>query len=244
MSDESGQSDIYSDDEVEVAEITKVEIEKEEIEKETKKVVKSKYNPWLIWAFMWYVSLRMRAKTLLRIGLTYFGQWAPLWTITNMIRYWHLDRNLLPVESEDGDILPSSISHVEYVVKENFERWEVIPEDDRTDSADARKVEDVVQTYHYDITARSIWYLYCIGDSYTEFMEYTQSCMPYAINEEMFNNTHNNIVIKYIKRNDEERFKYPQACTLTLRKDETCQYTSHDGESNEDKIMYNTLVLK
>jgi hypothetical protein len=162
----------------------------------------------------------------------WFGLYAPLWVITFLVGYWQMDMKSLAIENDDGDIVPAHISHVEYVVKEKFEILEQIPNS-----------LDLVMHYHYHITDRSIWYLYCIGDSYKEFMEYARDCLPWDLKEQHFDNDNNEVVFKYIKRDDPDNFPHPQVCSLTLLKNDTYQ-SIIDSNPTGGNIMYNTIELK
>lgn len=196
-------------------------------------------RPWLVWVYRWYTTVKVQFKLVLTNLAYWFGLYAPLWVITFLVGYWNMNKNSLTIENNDGDIIPVQISHVEYVVKERFESREQISTAEQTD----RRCPDITQYYNYHITDRSVWYLYCIGDSYNEFMEYARDCLSWDLKEQLFDDADNKVVFKYIKCDDPDNFPYPQVCSLTLLKNDTYQ-SIIDSEITSGNIMYNTIEFK
>jgi len=65
-------------------------------------------------------------------------------------------------------------------------------------------VNNKLHRYYYDITVRSLWYFYFVGDCYNEYIKYARGLLPYDLSEHRFDSPKNEIEIKYTGYVDDE----------------------------------------
>jgi hypothetical protein len=181
--------------------------------------------------YLWYTWSKVRTRAFAEIGLRYIGQWAPLWFITVMVGYHRMD-----YVCEDGTDL--RMNHVEYVVLDTtFLRKKSIDED----CAEEDPFDDIKTThrYYYDITARSLWYFYFMGDSYTEYLTYARGLLPYDLAESRFDAPDNEIEVKYSGDVDETF----SMIVLTLCQNEKYRMRINEEPELTHGIKFNTVEL-
>ena len=226
--------------------------------------VPKKYNSILVFLFLWYTWALVKFNSVRRVFIRYFGAYAPLWVITCLVGWYNMDKKT--VENDDGDMLQIKMAHVEFLAKQNFSvlkksiTWNDSSEDgsDQAQQLDVseKPVEEFVtqtQAYHYDITARALWYLH-FNEYYDEFCQYVIDCMPFDLNEHLFRTS--SIMFKYsgtingLMHVRTLTYDFPG---VILSFDNNGDITSNPSEMHytlvdnmmetEHPVMYNTLIF-
>jgi len=175
---------------------------------------KTQYHPILVTMYFWYTWFLVRHNANKQVLQAFIGTWAPLWIITMFVRLYEMNQ----IDDDDSSL---SMDHIEYVVK-------------KTRTIDDK---DVTHRHYYDITERSLWYFYFIGDCYKEYIEYARGLIPYGLEDPRFNVTENEIEVKYTGQVDDE------FCMLHLILGQNGKYTMRMNEDPEieHNVKFNTL---
>lgn len=209
---------------------------------------RTKVHPILLSLYFWYTSALVQAKFAKNILMYYSGIYMPLWLITVLVGYHRMDSQV--VENEDGEKCLVKFQHIEYSVSEMFTHLDLSPnlnsdseeksEDDSNGEPDVILPSVINWKYTYDITARSLWYLNFIDDTYSGFMQYARACLPFDLQEHKFNHPTDEVSFKYIitKKDTKETPSYGE---LVINNQELYHSKMNNLCSGWSGIMYNTL---
>jgi hypothetical protein len=189
---------------------------------------------WLVmWLFQNYIKCRIWIGYFKRNFNYYFGAFAPLWSVTMLVKYYQLDR------WNNGD-KQIHLKHIEYAV--NDKRFISSIEDSDSENNKIPMQEIVSSYYYYDITARSAWYFSTIGNDYDGYIQYAQYILPNDINKHLFNSAENTINVKYDtieKQND--TLKLVCINNVILAKNGEYRSQTNNTPFIEESITFNTL---
>jgi len=207
---------------------------------------RAKVHPILLSLYLWYTWALVKAKVTKNVFMYYSGVYMPLWLVTVLVGYHNMDKQIM--EDEDGKKHMVHFRRIEYVANETFIHVDLSSEsssENDSDSSDEKKelvkTEPIVVNwrYNYDITARGLWYLNFIDDSYSGFLEYAVACLPFDLNEHKFKHDDNSISFKYITQSKDE--PSPSYRELVINNREKYHTVMNNLCSDWSGVMFNTL---
>jgi len=177
--------------------------------------IKTQYHPILVTMYFWYTWFLVRHNSNKQALQILIGTWAPLWVIKMIVRLYEMN------QIDDDYDSQLSIDHIEYVVK-------------KTRTIDDK---DVIHRHYYDITERSLWYFYFIGDCYNEYIDYASGLILLGLENNECDATENEIEVKYTGQVDDD------FCMLHLILRQNDKYTMSINEQPEieHNVKFNTI---
>lgn len=222
-------------------------------------LIKRWKSHWMvIWLLQRYIKCRVWLGYYKRGFSYYFGAFAPLWVMTYLMRYYHLDqwrsgdsyirlrhieytvydKRYLTAAQEPTEELQDSIDLLEDTDSDNAEEIDV---DIRPKGFIPLKTEAVTSFYCYDITARSAWYFSTIGNDYDGYMEYARYVLPQDLNEHLYDHPDNSVLVKYDTTEEEDDDLAVRTNTMILSKTGDYRLQINNTPFIVGSVTFNTL---
>lgn len=217
-----------------------------------------------MWLFEGYVRCLVWLNHYKRKINYYFGMYSPLWIIIFLVKYykfdqWHLndckiylrhieyaicDKRLLSKDIKNiCDYSESFSENSEEYSSENCDECLNNESDNEFNNESDNKSNEIVTSYYcYDITARSAWYFGTIGNDYDGYVQYAQQILPADLNEHLYDNIDNSILVKYDSVNKQSKnVQKTYANTVILGKNGEYRLQINNSPFKIETVTFNTL---